>query len=418
MHLRDVFGRVSERFALWLLLGIAALGANRAIAADLTASSSFPWVNFDVTTSGTGPEWRIRATTGFLDIYNIERSQFPVCISALAPSDAIHISHIPTGIQGQTGDVAVGIGGAADSDRNFQVRSTSAVASMRLKSSTSAWDLISIGNEFGIRDETTPFFFPFAIEKGSPTDSLRIEVDGDISIGEGANAASHYPLHVFRDNDTALRIAQFTQRKTNGTVVVGFENNATASTANNAGFDFALQSSTQQRVAGRFICSFINTNDATRTGAFKFFVANNGGLLETMRLTGGRVSIGTSNATHLLRVGNATCNGSVWANASSRELKQDITPLTTAAAREAVMSLAPVTYAYKAEPGEQHVGFIAEDVPALVAMPDGKTLSSMDIVAALTKVVQEQERELETSREKQATLEARLQALEAQLSAR
>ncbi|MEZ6068024.1 MAG: hypothetical protein R3B90_20450 [Planctomycetaceae bacterium] len=46
-------------------------------------------------------------------------------------------------------------------------------------------------------------------------------------------------------------------------------------------------------------------------------------------------------------------------------------------------------------------------------MPDGKTLSSMDIVAALTKVVQEQEYELEAARQRQAELEIRLQATEA-----
>ena len=55
------------------------------------------------------------------------------------------------------------------------------------------------------------------------------------------------------------------------------------------------------------------------------------------------------------------------------------------------MSLVPVTYAYHQEPADQRVGFIAEDAPQLVAMPDGKTLSSMDIVAALTRVVQDQE---------------------------
>ena len=46
-------------------------------------------------------------------------------------------------------------------------------------------------------------------------------------------------------------------------------------------------------------------------------------------------------------------------------------------------------------------GFIAEDVPELLANKDRNGLSPMDIVAVLTKVVQEQQKKLEA-------LEARL----------
>jgi hypothetical protein len=51
-----------------------------------------------------------------------------------------------------------------------------------------------------------------------------------------------------------------------------------------------------------------------------------------------------------------------------------------------------VTYEYKASPGEHHVGFIAEDVPDLVATADRKGMSAMDVVAVLTKVVQQQQK--------------------------
>ncbi len=49
------------------------------------------------------------------------------------------------------------------------------------------------------------------------------------------------------------------------------------------------------------------------------------------------------------------------------------------------------------------MGFIAEDVPELVATSDRQGLSAMDIVAVLTKVVQEQQQKIEQ-------LEARLDA--------
>ena len=52
-------------------------------------------------------------------------------------------------------------------------------------------------------------------------------------------------------------------------------------------------------------------------------------------------------------------------------------------------------FAYKKDLTEKHVGFIAEDVPELVSTKDRKGLSPMDIVAVLTKVVQEQQRIIE-----------------------
>lgn len=44
---------------------------------------------------------------------------------------------------------------------------------------------------------------------------------------------------------------------------------------------------------------------------------------------------------------------------------------------------------------ESYVGFIAEDVPELVATGDRQGLSAMDIVAVLTKVVQAQQQRID-----------------------
>jgi hypothetical protein len=78
---------------------------------------------------------------------------------------------------------------------------------------------------------------------------------------------------------------------------------------------------------------------------------------------------------------------------SSRAFKENIAELDSQAALDALERLDPMTFTYKndADSG-QHVGFIAEDVPDLVARPGRKHLSAMDIVAVLTKVVQEQQK--------------------------
>ena len=87
-----------------------------------------------------------------------------------------------------------------------------------------------------------------------------------------------------------------------------------------------------------------------------------------------------------------TATGGVWTNASSREYKENIKELSSSDALLAFNKLNPVTFNYKVDQTDKHVGFIAEDVPDLVATPDKKALSPMDIVALLTKVVQEQQK--------------------------
>ncbi|MGD0283729.1 MAG: tail fiber domain-containing protein, partial [Dissulfurispiraceae bacterium] len=64
--------------------------------------------------------------------------------------------------------------------------------------------------------------------------------------------------------------------------------------------------------------------------------------------------------------------------------------LTREEADQVLDGLSPVKYNYKTDKENRHVGFVAEDVPDLVATKERKALSPMDIVAVLTKVVQEQ----------------------------
>jgi hypothetical protein len=117
-----------------------------------------------------------------------------------------------------------------------------------------------------------------------------------------------------------------------------------------------------------------------------------------------KMSLNTDNS--LSMVNGATCTaGGVWMNASSRELKEKIEGLSAEEAEGALAELSPVKYAYKADKEERHVGFIAEDVPALVASKDRKTVSPMDVVGVLTKVVQEQQKTIIELKERMAELE-------------
>lgn len=132
----------------------------------------------------------------------------------------------------------------------------------------------------------------------------------------------------------------------------------------------------------------------------KFKIANTGdfGSLDRLTITqAGNVGIGTATPGHPLEMasGAHVTAGGVWTDASSRDLKENIEDLSAEAAITALMQLTPKQYNYIRDQDESHVGFIAEDVPDLVAMNNRKSLSSMDIVAVLTKVVQQQQAQIE-----------------------
>jgi hypothetical protein len=102
----------------------------------------------------------------------------------------------------------------------------------------------------------------------------------------------------------------------------------------------------------------------------------------------------------------ASCTtGGVWTNASSRELKENIEDLHPVEAVEALNRLNPVKYNYKVDKDDKHVGFIAEDVPELVATADRKGMSPMDVIAVLTRVVQEQQKIIADLQERMAKVE-------------
>jgi hypothetical protein len=117
----------------------------------------------------------------------------------------------------------------------------------------------------------------------------------------------------------------------------------------------------------------------------------------------GNVGFGVARPSNPIELANGAhvTAGGVWTNSSSRERKENISTLSAADAVQTLERLEPVRFNYKNDQTEDYVGFIAEDVPEIVATSDRDGISAMDVVAVLTKVVQEQQRKI-------AELEARL----------
>ena len=97
--------------------------------------------------------------------------------------------------------------------------------------------------------------------------------------------------------------------------------------------------------------------------------------------------------------------------ASSREYKENIDQLKPEKAIEILQHLNPVEFSYKATPAGRHLGFISEEVPESLTTKERKAVSPMDIVAVLTKVVQEQQKTMQEQRDAISTLSKELKEL-------
>ncbi len=134
----------------------------------------------------------------------------------------------------------------------------------------------------------------------------------------------------------------------------------------------------------------------------------------------GYVGIGRQDPSYPLHMasGAHVTTGGVWTNASSREYKDHIEALATEEALDTLKELNPVKFAYRLDPTEKHVGFISEEAPELIATKDRKGLSPMDIVAVLTKVIQEQQRVAEEQQKTISVLSEKIAELERGLKLR
>ena len=269
---------------------------------------------------------------------------------------------------------------------------------------------------------------PFAPASVSEDDGLQLVdqvipddliVTGSICVGFDCVNNENFGFDTIRLKENNLRI------KFEDTSVGTFPTTdwqLTANDSNSGGANkFSIEDIFQAHASNRVIARF---GQVLGGWTEMLTVAGNGLALGT--LGAAPLVIGTNNADRLHILGNGNIGmgqpapvhplqmasgahvtaGGVWTDVSSREAKDDIRSLTADEARTTLAALEPVKFAYKADPTERHVGFVAEDVPDLVAQKDRKTLSPMDILAVLTRVVQEQQQRIEELTAKLAALEA------------
>jgi hypothetical protein len=234
----------------------------------------------------------------------------------------------------------------------------------------SANDTFSGGlNKFFVEDLTAATV-PLLIEGGTPTNALYLDSTGRIGLGTSTPARN---LSISDSISPTIRMEQ-SASPFQAWDIVANNNNFYVRDVNHELNPFIIRTSAPD-----------NTLVLDSTGRLGLGVS--APLYQIHHSSGARLDAGN------------------WVNASSRAVKQDIHQLDGDAALSALKALQPVTFAYKANPAEMNVGFIAEDVPDLVATADRKGLSAMDIAAVLTKVIQGQQQTIED-------LQKRLQRLE------
>jgi len=233
------------------------------------------------------------------------------------------------------------------------------------------WDIAGNEANFFVRDVTGGSRLPFRIRPGAPTSSVDIAASGNVGIGTASPARK---LEVSGTTNVGVKI-------------------------------------TDTSIANAAFLVYLRNSNGTLAGR-QFSILDENALADRLIInSSGQIGIGgLLNPTNPLEHANGarlTAAG-VWADASSRTLKTNIQSITTREALGTLAKLNPVKFQYKAELGETYAGFIAEDVPDLVATSDRKTLASMDIVAVLTKVVQEQQKTIAKLTAKMARLEKRV----------
>lgn len=335
-------------------------------------------IKFDDTSSSTGfpaNDWQLTANdsasggSSKFSIEDITGSKVPFTITAGASTNSIFVDS--TGRVGLRTSTPV-------LDLHIATSNTPAI---RLEQNNSGgftaqtWDIAGNEANFFVRDVTGGSRLPFRIRPGAPTSSIDISADGDVGVG---TASPSDKLDIQGDASGAVvgRIGT--------TAANGFP-----------GWEYENEGGTVDAFAG-----LDNANNI-----WKINTVNSIPLVIQTNSTE-RIRFPAPGGNYITAANGASLtSGGMWADASSRSYKTNIVDLDANEALAAFKELDPVKYEYKAEPGENYVGFIAEDVPELVAMNGHKSLSPMEVVALLTKVVQEQQKTIDTLSAKVEELE-------------
>ncbi len=347
-----------------------------------------------LTLQGPNPQLTFDDNAGLLQMWNIfgDDAGFDV-IDPTAGTSPFHIEPAARDnslFLGTSGHVGFG---TALPLAELHVSTSGLFPTLRLQSTSGSprvWDLRGSGGSFDLLDVTNSNAIPFGVQSGAPTNTMYLSSTGWVGIGTGspqtfiharkpAEAATAEVLARFDISDDPVGKLEISNvSSTNGifhprmrgttnlqAVCLTMEGMITDDVGNNPIVSFAGSRLAGGSVVNRPLVAFRNNQTV------KVTVAANGNVTATSFIT-----------------------------ASSRSLKDNIVDLDSMKAQAALRQLTPVEFTYKDDPTSDHrVGFIAEDVPEIIAEADRKAVPVMDVVALVTRVVKDQQQTIEDQKQ-------------------
>ncbi len=328
---------------------------------DTSSSASFPNNDWQLTANDSS-----NGGANKFSIDDISGGRTPFTVEAGAPSHSLYVDdggRLGLGTSTPVVDVHVKSGNTP---------------TLRLEQDGSSgftpqtWDVAGNETNFFVRDATNGSKLPFKIKPSAPTNSLYVDAEGDIGLQK---TDPNHALYIYR-NDASI----------DPTILI----------ENGQGTDGGSKAQVSVRSSKVMIGSRSNHQLNLSVNNDPKVIIDTNGYLGIDKAPGNPIdtSVAIANGAYL------DSNG-VWQQGSSKTFKENIASITPGEALETLSALNPVKYTYtKDADQEEYAGFLAEDVPELVASKSRKTLNAMDVVAVLTKVVQEQQKTIEKLNEK------------------
>jgi hypothetical protein len=341
---------------------------------DTSTSAGFPNVDWQLTANDSAS-----GGANKFSIEDITNSKVPFTITATAPTNSLFVA--------STGKVGFG---NSSPGLNLHITATDTPAIRQEQTNgggftAQTWDIGANEANWFVRDLTGGSRLPLRIRPGAPTSSVDIAASGNVGIGTASPA---FQLDVVGTGTSAIVSRTYANNASGIASIRVVSGNGTSSIRQAYQQFIADETTDVDWRDGMLGSNDFRISDFTSGAEALRFIINSSGNIGI-----GGVTTPTNPLQH--SSGAFLSAGGTWTNASSRDYKDNICDLDSQAAIDTLKGLDPVTYNYKVDPAEHHVGFIAEDVPDLVATKDRKSLSPMDIVAVLTKVVQEQQKTID-----------------------
>ena len=401
-------------------------------AEDTSNSASFPtndWqITFNSSANGGG---------NYFAIDDIDGGRTPFLIEAGAPSHSLYVDdagRIGLGTNQPVVEIHVKDGDSP---------------TLRLEQDGSSgfgpqtWDLAGNETNFFIRDATNGSKLPFRIRPNAPSNSIYVDTDGDIGMG---NSAPFADLHINRNNPTySLLIGANAADTDPGTFVVQSDGNVGIGTTVPAAALHLLRTSgnvdmriegagTNSRVGIRLHNDVQNWRilcDGVNGDAFQIIdaTASGGPARLTIDLSG-RVGIGRTPLANVLEVEGDASKTTVgdWLANSDRRLKEDIQEIENGLAT--INKLRPVQFRYNEIFKAKHpstkdrvyYNFIAQEYQEIFpesVQDDGEGYLQVDTYNTrpyLVKAVQELSTMVDDLQAENTTLKAEYSAMNSRLA--